>query len=696
MTPREDVVDLDDFRREVLADVRAAADAGREFTRTCFVAEAGKRLEEAEELQDFEPCHFEGLGKYNRRLGVDGYSWDDCDNSLSLVIADFSDTEDLNSFGRVEVDRCFGMLKGYFEEAVAGRLTDGTIEEAEHGFGLALDITRWYKDLERIRLYLVSDRLLSWRSRDLPEELIAGKPAEFHVWDIGRFQKAHESATGRDELQVNFTEFGEGLCFLEASGENRAYQGFLCMIPGGMLADIYDRFGSRLLEGNVRSFLSVKGNVNKGIRSTILNHPEMFFAYNNGISATAENILIDDKSFRIISAKNFQIVNGGQTTASLAMAKRKDKASLDEVFVQMKLSVLPPEKAESMIPDIARFANSQNKINEADFFSNHPFHIRLEEFSRRLLAPAYGGAQHQTHWFYERARGQYLNEQSRLTITEKKKFLLVNPRNQVITKTDIAKFENTWRCMPHKVSLGSQKNFRDFAEWITKRWEDDPTQFHEEYYRNLVALAILFRSTERLVGEQEWYQSGYRANIVTYALSKLSDMVETQAPGWSIDFRRIWERQTMPDELTEQLAINAKKVMEVLTAEDRKKENVTEWAKMPLCWERVQEMPLKLHEKVIDKLVTLASLREAKTEAKKQRKEDDKIAIHTQVVTMGAQKWKRILNWAERNRLLTEEHLSILAVAAGMSGGKIPSEKQSLIIWEIKNKLEEEGCPDLN
>src|SRR5262249_48381409 len=154
------------------------------------------------------------------------------------------------------------------------------------------------------------------------------------------------------------------------------------------------------------------------------------------------------------------------TTASLALAKRKDKASLDDVFVQMKLLVLPGDRAASLIPDIAKFANSQNKINDADFFSNHPYHIRLEEFSRRMWAPAVHGAQHQTHWFYERARGQYLNEQAKLTKAERKRFQLQNPRDQLLTKTDVAKLENTWRGLPHKVSLGAQKNFRDFAEWI--------------------------------------------------------------------------------------------------------------------------------------------------------------------------------------------------------------------------------------
>ena len=142
------------------------------------------------------------------------------------------------------------------------------------------------------------------------------------------------------------------------------------MIPAEVIAQIYDRFGSRLLEGNVRSFLSTKVKVNKGIRNTIINEPEMFFAYNNGISATATDAEFrkTEHGLQLISANDLQIVNGGQTTASLLMAKIKDKADLANVYVQMKLSVVSPTTADSVIPLIARYANSQNQISDADFF----------------------------------------------------------------------------------------------------------------------------------------------------------------------------------------------------------------------------------------------------------------------------------------------------------------------------------------
>ena len=256
------------------------------------------------------------------------------------------------------------------------------------------------------------------------------------------------SRSGRDELIVDFASLVRGgLPCIEAGNASDDYSAYLCVVPATTLADIYDYFGSRLLEGNVRSFLTTKGRVNKGIRNTVLNEAQMFFAYNNGIAATASAITIEetDRGLRLLTATDLQIVNGGQTTASLASARRQDKASLERVFVPMKLSVVTPERSGEMIPLISRYANSQNRVSDADFFSNHEYHRRLEKISRRLWAPAKPGAQHETHWFYERARGQYVNEMAALSPGERRRYQQLNPRDQVVTKTDLAKAENSWR-----------------------------------------------------------------------------------------------------------------------------------------------------------------------------------------------------------------------------------------------------------
>lgn len=690
-------MNLEEFRAELLEEVRASAESYRDFRTSRFVTKASELLADAEEVTDFESCHFEGSGYKNRRLLVDGYAFDEADNSMILVVADFSDIDDTPTMGLVEVKKHFGMLKAYLEEAVAGRITSGpdAVDETEPGWGLAHDLIVWSRKVDRFRFYLVTDRRLAMRTKELPEEKIEDVPVELHVWDIERFHRAHESSSGRDDLEVNFAEMGAALPCLKTGGAEGEYEGYLCMIPGEVLAKVYERYGSRLLEGNVRSFLTLKGGVNKGIRNTILNKPSMFFAFNNGISATAEDVTLDSQGRNIVSAVNLQIVNGGQTTASLALASRKDRADLEKVYVQMKLSVLPGDKASILIPDIAKFANSQNKVNEADFFANHPYHIRLEEFSRRLSSPAVRGAQHGTHWFYERARGQYDNAQAAMTKAEKSTFKLRNPRDQLLKKTDVAKLENTWRGLPHKVSLGSEKNFRIFAEWISPLWEHDAAKYHEEYFRQLIAKSILFRSTEKMVSEQSWYQSGYRANIVTYTLAKLQQLVGEQGSGRLIDLRRIWDRQSVPQELFEATKQISFQVFEVLTHPERKKENVTEWAKMELCWEWVKNLHFVLPADVINKLVEPDSVVAANHQAKLQQKVDDVIAVQSLAIQMGGEKWRRIRQWGQEQALLTQKELDLLAVASAIPA-RIPTDKQCAAIWKIKDRLAENGCPDLN
>lgn len=202
-----------------------------------------------------------------------------------------------------------------------------------------------------------------------------------------------------------------------------------------------------------------------------------------------------DRLVLITKAVDLQIVNGGQSTASLSNARRHDKANLDGIFVQMKLSVVPQETSVDVVPAISRCANSQNKVSDADFFSNHEFHRKLEGFSRKIWAPATNGAQHETHWFYERARGQYLNEQSKLTKRDRDRFVLQNPRDQLVTKTDLAKFENSWRQLPHDVSLGAQKNFAVYSKFAEPKWSKNADQFNEVFFKDVMSRARLLRAT---------------------------------------------------------------------------------------------------------------------------------------------------------------------------------------------------------
>lgn len=630
-------MDVDEFRQFLLNEIGAWAESDRNFTHASFVDVAIGYLEEAGEVADFETCYYRGVGSRRRALAIDGYAFDDADGSLRLFLAEPALASPTPTLTQSESKSLFGHLRAVVEDAVAGRLISD-VDPSTPIFGFATDLTRKLQDVSRIRCYVLTAARLSARSRDWPEAEIAGIPVESHIWDIDRFHRLHTSRGGRDELTVDFAALVRGgLPCIEAGNASDEYSAYLCVVPGTILADIYDSYGSRLLEGNVRSFLTTKGRINKGIRNTVLHEAPMFFAYNNGIAATASSITLDDANHvsRLLTATDLQIVNGGQTTASLASARRQDKASLDGVFVPMKLSVVTPERSGEMIPLISRFANSQNRVSDADFFSNHEYHRRLEQISRRIWAPAKAGSQNETHWFYERARGQYANEMAALSPGERRRYQQLNPRDQVVTKTDLAKSENSWRQLPHVVSRGAQKNFLDFASFVSTRWDANPSMFHEDYFRAAISRILMFRATERLVSAQPWYSGGYRANVVTYAIAKLANVVARQAAGQELDFRRIWQQQVLSSSLAAQIEHIAHAMHLVITDPPPGVQNVTEWSKREACWERASAVEMELLPETAGDLCPVDEARVVERAARSQQRQDSGISAQTVVVELG-------------------------------------------------------------
>jgi hypothetical protein len=683
-----------EYRQDFVEQVKVRASAASNFTYAEFVDLCAELLGDAEEVSDFEACYFRGTGTRNRALGVDGFAEDDVDGSLRLVIAEYGGEEEPSTLTQTQAKACFSRLLSFCEDALSGRL-HGELEESSPAYSLALRLHERRKSIARLRLYLVTDGVLSTRIRDWPEGEVGGIPTEFHIWDINRFHLVHESKTGRDELEVDFTTVVPGgLPCLPASVESDNYRAYLCVIPGKVLADIYEGFGSRLLEGNVRSFLGSRGRINKMIRKTVTLEPTMFFAYNNGIAATASaaEVTTDAAGLRLTRVTDLQIVNGGQTTATVASALAEKDEGLSLTFVQMKLSVIPAETSGKFIPLIARYANSQNKVSDADFFSNHEFHRRIEQIARALRAPAVGGAQYGTHWWYERARGTYMNEQAKLTPAQRNLFVLQNPRKQLITKTDLAKYENAWRYFPHVVSQGAQKNFLAFSNYASAEWEKNPEQFNEEFYKRVVVKAMLFRRTEELVSAQTWYQGGYRANIVAYTLAKFSNLIQFGGIGKLLDFKAAWNRQTLSPATERQLIMIAERMFGIIVTPEGGFQNVTEWCKKELCWNRARDLQLPLLHELGLELIGRDDDKITKKNAETQQTIMTGIQIQTMVVELGPAYWRNLQAWGRQRQLLSPDEDSIISVAGAMPK-KLPTEKQCTRLSQIKRRLEEEGYP---
>ncbi len=682
---------LDDFKQEFFQDVLAEADSAEKFHEDLFFEKFCGYLVEAGEIDTADRADFRG--PRGSGIRVDGYGGDplEAEGMLSLIIIDFHHSHDPGRLVATEMNAMFRRLQNFLHKSL-DREWRNSLEESGPAFGLADLIASRWSSITRVRLFLLTNRELSERVDGRTADHLGERLVTYSVWDIVRLFRFVAQGRGRETIEIDLEEeFGMSLPILPASQNADEYKAYLAVVPGEMLARIYDHWGARLLEQNVRVFLQARGNVNKGIRRTLEQDPAMFLAYNNGITGTAEAVhtCTVGGQLKMKGLTNFQIVNGGQTTASIHAALR-NKVDLSEVSVQMKLSIVNPERAEEVVPKISEYANSQNRVNAADFFSNHPFHVRMEEFSRRLYAPSIDGQFRQTKWFYERARGQYQDARSKLTDAQRKKFDLEHPRSQLFSKTDLAKFLNVWKGVPEKVSLGAQKNFAAFAADVGKAWDKQPDEFNEAWFRQAVAMALTFKRTEKLVSSQPWYQGGYRANIVAYAISKLSH--DAEAANKAVDFKNIWRKQSLSEAMEAALVLSAKSVHEVLVNPPEGISNVTEWAKKQACWARTKELVVEWPSEFIEELVSAEEVREQAKAAKKSQKMLGGIWVQRAVVNAGPNYWSELRSWGTQKGKLSPKEEGVLQVASGMPH-RIPSEAQSKLAYDVAVRLWEDGSP---
>lgn len=674
-----------DFRQEMLA----GAEANSAFQLAAFMEGVSEELVETGFVEGFEFCHY----RAQRGLRVDGY-WFDDEGGLDLFVADFECRAELASLTRTDVDAAFKRLSSFFEASLSKDLAKD-LEVTSPEYGLARQIADRRGQIRRLNLILVSERTLSDRLQSIPDGEVGGAPASFHIWDISRLFRQRSSRTHKEALDLDFEAlFGTGISCLPAHLGSDAYPSYLVVMPAELLASLYEKYGAQLLEQNVRCFLQARGKVNQGIRATIINEPSMFFAYNNGITATAQAVETKKGTDGLVITRivDLQIVNGGQTTASLFHTKRRDKAKLNGIFVQMKLSVVDSETSDTVVPLISEYANTQNRVNAADFFSNSPFHVRMQEFSRRLWAPAQQGAQRETKWFYERARGQYADAQSKLSPAEQRRFKAENPKPQMFTKADLAKFENVWDDHPKWVNLGAQKNFARYAARIGAEWKKAPDSFNEFYFKRIVARALIFRACEKLVSAQPWYNGGYRANIVAYTLAVISEIVRRR--GSAIDYGRIWNAQGIDETLEKALADVAQAVNEEIIRPPAGISNISEWCKKDACWTGLQSKVAKFEELLADEFFEqLLSAEERADEAqtaKKTQKLDNGIEAQRKVLGIKPDDWAKVHKALSSRKVLSTKEDGILQIAMQMPA-KIPTEKQCAVLVETLEKARLEG-----
>lgn len=691
---------LDQFRKDKIAEIEASAITESVYPRIKFFEYIKEILSDSGQASDLIECSYSRDSRDNkyRSMRVDGYNLEQSDGTLSLYLNDYNG-DDIETLVWDKIKRMTDLMLNFFNNTCKHFFTDNDIEKSSIIYGAAIDILLAIKSIGRIHLFIGTTNLLSERvkMRDLDPVYYGDRKidVDLTIIDISYLYKFEMSLRPKEVIEIDVRDYIEkGIPCLKADIGVDKYSAYLAIVPGTFLCDIYRKYGGQLLESNVRSFLNVRGTVNKGIRNTILNEKEKFFTYNNGIACTADDISLSADGTHIVWIKNFQIINGGQTTASLASAVIKDAAyeNLKSIFVPMKLTVLT-EPDEELVADISKYANSQNKVSASDLRSNNKFYVRMEQFSRKIYAPRTLSSPNQTRWYFERTRGQYDRDQMDMTQSEKEAFKRVNPKQQVIKKPDIAKFYNSYIMRPYDVAWGAEINATKFQEIIDVLWEKDDTQFNEQFYKDLVSMGIIFSRTRTLTSQTTWYQqnSGILAQVTPYIVSKIVYEV-SKLDDKSIDLKKIWNNQSLSNAFDNEILKVGEKVFETISSKDRGMINIAEWCKRDKCWEAVKDNPYSLSEEFISGLVSKKDLREEEIAAKKEQKAVNAVSFAVEIFNLGEKYWDNIIYQAKRDGLVGPRDMDFLNLAKNSCRSmNLVSDAQSKNIQKILERLERDG-----
>lgn len=574
------------------------------------------------------------------KAALHAYDYNVDGNSLDLFILIQADTL-LGKINNGKVDQGFNRLSQIYREAMDGTLlkhSNITDEMAE-----VVEVIRSTKgQIDTLRFFVLTNGLIDSSYRPSVVELDNGIIMEQNVWDMQRVYQQDCLRSGRQKIEIDFPAvYNTELQCLKMNAGNDTVDAYLAIIPGITLAQIYKQYKQTLLERNVRTFLQFKAKVNRGIRETLRDQPDMFFSFNNGISTTASDITLkeNDGALYITKLIDWQIVNGGQTTASIAATYSEKGVDLSRVFVPMKISVIRDKQAATdIIPQISTNANSQTAVKQSDFSSNEPYLIELENCSRSIWVPN-GKSKAVLKWYFERTRGQYLDELGQLSGFNEKQFKLTYPKSHKVTKTDIAKYVMCWEQHPDEVCKGAEKNYIKFVKAI----KDNTPVVTETYYKRLIAKGVLYKAIDSIVKSMKL--GGYKSNLNSYLMASLSFVTRKQ-----LDFDAIWERQSINNELTDLIRSLIPLVWQHLTNPTQKSNaqsvNVNEWTKKAECWNtlklqldgaaEVSEDLLLSPEKMLDSTLTVAQ----------QDKIDEAWAVP-------ADTWYAIAKWAKQNNRLT-------------------------------------------
>lgn len=742
-----------EYKQEFFDSLRADSAINGSDTQDEFLSCTLGMLEDFDEVQSPQKVGFGDKrcsGQHVMR--IDAYAFDETDHSLELFINDFQDTYETENLTGSKIDELYWRMYYFLDEVCNGKIAN-YFDDSDDALKIAALIKRRMnaigddpEQILKIRMFILTNKELSTDilNRNLLETKIRktkgsktvkstkkikkadfnGKPLEINIWNLERFYEKEKSFSS-DPIVIDFrNDYScDGIpCIKGNIGENLGYEAYIAIIPGKLLSEIYIEHGSKVLEGNVRAFLGTSGSksVNSGIRRTINNEPDKFFTYNNGIATTAADVETEEKDGQLYITKivDLQIINGGQTTASLAEAVlKKTNPELNGIFVPMKLTVIDDRETENedgvrfydqMVQNIAKYANSQNKVTAADLFSNDPFHIWMEKMSKKIFAPAIHYSV-PTGWYYERSRKRYEQEQFKLkSETDRKRFRAKYPKEQLITKEQLGMYLTTMKEQPNIVAKGKNFVIKEFNTIISQDYKTNKGCFNEFYFKKCICAAIIYRTVDNYLESHKdsarkptgfWYKAGgYKLDIVPYTIAKI---IHSVPAGFTLDWNYIWNRQDLSPAFMHEIEMVTKMTNDFIC--DSHGVIVTEYCKRPETWvsyrDNVRYTP---SEKFLSELMPESITKEQEVASQKDQKDTNDLNYVTEIIKLGAGYWQRLLEegtsraalgYVEQNTLRQAVDFAHKGNIPCSASGKVPARTMALAksIYDVKDKLESLG-----
>lgn len=730
-------MDYQEYKKEFLTELRNESAISGSDTEDEFIGHSLDILSEFDEIED--PVRIgmgDKKGRGGRLMRIDGYAFDETDHSLILFISDFQDSYSPENLNLSKVDELYWRLYYFLDEACNGSLNDyfdDSDDILKIGQLIKKRINALNEDEERIlkiKFFILTNKELGTNlleanlletnirkskgrskkaktTKKIKKQDFNGKPLEINLWHLERFYEMENSNNSepividiaRDFPELNYIGIP---CIKGNVGTGLGYDAYIAIIPGKLLSSIYIEHGSKVLEGNVRAFLGTGGSksVNSGIRRTINTDPTKFFIYNNGISVTAADVEVISVDGELLITKiiDMQIINGGQTTASLAEAVlKKTNIDLEGIYVPMKLTVIEDRETENddgvrfydeMVQAIAKYANSQNKVTAADFFSNEPFHVWMERISKKHLAPP---SQYTipTGWYYERYRKRYQQELFKLRGDESKRFQAKFPKKQIINKEQLAMYYTAvFYCKPHIVSKGKNWTMKEFGATISDEFKSHKENFNEFYFERCICSAIIYRTIDAYLEKNKdsaknptgfWYKSGgYKLNIVPYTIAKILSSIPK---GYTLNWKDIWTKQRLSSAFMREIEIVTRMTNDFIC--NSHGVIVTEYCKRYSTWEEYRDsIEYELSKDFISELIPESIMKETEKDAKNVQKETNDLQTIMSMLSKGAGYWNSIL--INGSSILSyQEKNAISEIIKMATTGKIPSSRSGKLPIKI-------------